>query len=108
ELNAHHLQALQHPSPKMKPLPQYPGSERDWTTDSLPENTYTSTLFDAIKSVQVPLLEKFELIDLYPEKRTATFRFYYRDLTKTVSYEEVEAAHAHLLKEVLAKTKPSL
>ena len=45
-----------------------------------------------------------ELIDLYqPEnsaQKNATFRFTYRDPLKTISYEEVEAAHTHLMEKV--------
>jgi len=105
ELNAHHLLSLQAPQPKMKPLAQFPGSERDWTLPLKPK-TNISLIFDAIKSVQPPLLEQFQLIDLYNSEQifNVTLRFLYRDRNKTVSFEEVESAHAKLVEEVLAKT----
>ncbi len=105
ELNAERLLALQAPEAKMKPLGLFPASERDWTLPLNPK-TNISTIFDAIKSVPVPLLEQFQLIDLYSSGQTfnVTFRFVYRDRNKTVSFEEVEAAHGKLVEEVLAKT----
>jgi phenylalanyl-tRNA synthetase beta chain len=108
ELNAHHLQAIQHPSPKMRPLPEFPGSERDWTL-SLPPKTHISLLLDAIASLKPPLLESFELIDLFQKENScnATLRFSYRDRSKTLSHEEVERAHLELIQKVLAKTSLS-
>jgi len=105
ELNAHHLLSLQEPPPKMKLLAQFPSSERDWTLP-LKLKTNISTIFDAIKSVQSPLLEQFQLIDLYNSEQTfnVTLRFVYRDRSKTVSFDEVDAAHTKLVEEVLAKT----
>ena len=88
---------------KCAPLPQFPSSERDWT---LPlGKLMMSAVFDAIRSVHAPLLERFELIDLYTGegKRNATIRFTYRDLSKTVSFEEVEKAHSELLTVVQQK-----
>ncbi len=108
ELDAHLLQSLKGPAPKSATLPQFPASERDWTLP-LEERTPIARIFDAIRSAHCPLLEHVELIDLYTgnEKRTATFRFVYRDAAKTVSFDEVESAHAALLQEVLAKTNIS-
>ena len=105
ELNAHHLRALQAPPPKMKPLPLFPASERDWTLP-IPLKTPISTIVEAITAVQPELLEQFSLTDIYTAESTvnATFRFVYRDRHKTVSSEEVEAAHTKLKEEVLAKT----
>jgi phenylalanyl-tRNA synthetase beta chain len=105
ELNAAHLQSLKGPPAKMKPLAQFPSSERDWTIPLGPKENI-STLLSAIRKAASLLLEKFEVIDLYrgEEKTNVTLRFTYRDRSKTVSFEEVEAAHAKLLEEVLAKT----
>jgi phenylalanyl-tRNA synthetase beta chain len=104
ELNAHSIQTHRAPPPHMKPLPQFPSSERDWT---LPLNPTTplATLFEAIRSLHLPLLEHVSLLDLFqtPEKKNATFRFVYRDPSKTLSFEEVEAAHAHLMSSVTSK-----
>lgn len=107
ELNAEYLRKNQAPFPKFHPLPQFPSSERDWTLPIQP-NTHVSTIFDSIKAAHIPLLESFELIATYrsEEKANITIRFTYRDPSKTVSFEEVEAAHNHLQQEVLAKTNP--
>lgn len=105
ELNAHDLQALRGPPATLTPLSQFPSSERDWTLSMDPKTTILP-VFDAIRCVVSPLLEKFEVIDVYQaaDKTNVTLRFIYRDRSKTVSFEEVEAAHAHLMQEVLAKT----
>jgi phenylalanyl-tRNA synthetase beta chain len=106
ELNAAYLQALQDPPAKMKPLAQFPSSERDWTIPLEPKETI-ATLLQIIREASPSLLEKFEVIDLYREenKSNATLRFTYRDKLKTVSFEEVESAHEKLVKKVLlAKT----
>lgn len=105
EIHAGYLQKLQGPSPKCKPLAQFPASERDWTLPIDPKKPI-APIFEAIRSVHSPILERFELITLYRagEKSNITIRFTYRDKSKTVSFEEVESAHAHLQQEVLAKT----
>ncbi|HEV7738437.1 MAG TPA: hypothetical protein VGO47_13845, partial [Chlamydiales bacterium] len=105
ELNAQQLQAIQGPSPKYIPVPTFPSSERDWTLPITPQS-HVATIFEAIRGVKSPLLERFELISLYnsENKSNITIRFTYRDKSKTVSFEEVESAHNHLRQEVLAKT----
>jgi phenylalanyl-tRNA synthetase beta chain len=105
ELNAQHLKTIQSPSPKFASIAQFPSSERDWTLQVLPQ-TQISTIFDAIRSVHSPLLERFELIGTYrsEDKANVTIRFIYRDRNKTISYDEAQSAHAHLQQEVLAKT----
>jgi phenylalanyl-tRNA synthetase beta chain len=103
ELNLFHLLQLKKMHLRISPLPQFPSSERDWT---LPLDTKIpiDKLFQAIYSLQSPLLETVELIDLYlPESATqknATFRFTYRDKLKTVSFEEVENEHAKMMQHV--------
>lgn len=111
ELNAQFLREQALPPPAMNPLSQYPSSERDWTV-SLSPKASVSPLLENLQSMRPPLLERIELIDLYKteEKQNITLRFTYRDATKTVSFEEVEAAHTHLVQEVsnlLAKTESS-
>jgi phenylalanyl-tRNA synthetase beta chain len=100
ELN---LTQLRKPRKAVKPLPQFPSSERDWTLPLDPKITI-DTLFKAIHSSHSPLLEKVELIDLYQpeptEKKHATFRFTYRDPFKTISFEEVESEHGKMMHHV--------
>lgn len=108
ELNVDYLQNKKPAPSKMKPLPLFPSSERDWTLPLDPK-TPIQTIFHAIQSTQIRLLEHFELIDLYSteDKVHLTLRFTYRDPSKTVSFEEVETSHHRLIEEVLAKTKTS-
>jgi phenylalanyl-tRNA synthetase beta chain len=103
ELNAQYLQKLQGPPPKMKPLPQFPSSERDWTVPQDPKANIAA-LLAAIEKSSTPLLEKFEVIDLYrgEGKTNVTLRFTYRDKAKTVSFEEVEGAHSKMVEEAVA------
>lgn len=105
ELNLLHLLELNKAAACVTPLPQFPSSQRDWTVP-LDSTVLIDSLFQAIRSIQSPLLETVELIDLYqPEgalQKHATFRFTYRDRLKTISFEEVEKEHAAMLK-LLAK-----
>jgi len=102
ELNGGYLQALQGPTAKMKPLSLFPSSERDWTVPLKPKETISS-LLGLIEKMAPPLLEKFEVIDLYrgEEKTNVTLRFTYRDKLKTVSFEEVELTHSKLIENIL-------
>ena len=110
EANLQHLMKLHISRVQMAPIPQFPSSERDWTV-SLSLSTLIETLFESIRAVSSPLLEKVELIDLYqPEhaaQRNATLRFTYRDPIKTISAEEVEAEHAKILSSIPAHFKLS-
>lgn len=100
ELNILHLLEKRKTHLKMKPLPQFPASERDWTV-RLPLKMEIDQIFKAIRLQKSSLLEKIELIDLYlPEghdEKNATFRFTYRDPLKTISFQEVEAEHAKII-----------
>lgn len=100
ELDLLHLMKLRKTHLRIMPLSQFPSSERDWTLPLDPKLAI-ERIFQVILSEQLPLLEKVELIDLYmPEgsdKKNATFRFTYRDLAKTISFEEVEHEHAKIM-----------
>lgn len=97
ELNAQAIQSHQGPAPHMIPLPQFPSSERDLTLPLL-SNAHVAPILEKIRTLAPPLLERFELIDLFrsADKSNVTIRFIYRDRSKTISFEEVEAAHAKL------------
>jgi len=90
---------------KMSDIPLYPGSTRDWTV-TLKADESVDTIFQLIKKVKSPYLEKFLLLDLYKseqigkDRKNATLRFYYRDLNKTISLETVEKEHSNIIKEV--------
>jgi phenylalanyl-tRNA synthetase beta chain len=84
-------------------IPQYPGSQRDLTI-SLNEKQQTQEIFDIIKNIKSPLLEKFYLLELYKNvenKNNVTFRFIYRDKTKTISNEEIESEHEKISTELI-------
>ena len=102
EISLESLVAHESSHPIMRPIPQFPSSERDWTIP-LPKGASVQPIFDALTSLSIPLLEKTELIDLFiSETQNVTLRFTYRDPLKTVSFEEVEAEHAKLMQIVLA------
>jgi phenylalanyl-tRNA synthetase beta chain len=102
ELNLHALMPLIPQLWKVADLAQFPGSERDWTV-TLNEELPISEILDTLRSVPSRLLEKVMLLDLYKsgqigkDKKNATFRFFYRDLEKTVAYETVEQEHARII-----------
>jgi phenylalanyl-tRNA synthetase beta chain len=104
ELNLEHLRRELKSQVRMSPLPQFPGSDRDWTL-SLPLDTLLGELLRAIHAIPSSLLEKVELIDLYQPpgvlQKNVTLRFTYRNPEKTVSFEEVESEHAKVGEEVL-------
>ncbi len=101
ELNLLNLLKKKKTHLKMVPLPQFPSSERDLTIP-LPLKMPMEKLFEEIRAHHSSLLERVELIDLYlpegQEVKNVTLRFIYRDLTKTISFEEAEAAHAKIIK----------
>lgn len=103
ELNLFHLLKMKKTHLKITPLSQFPSSERDWTV-RLELKLPIDQVFQAIHSINSPLLEKVKLIDLYiPEtndRKNATFRFQYRDQLKTTSFEEVEIEHAKIVDSV--------
>ena len=103
EINLFDLIKLPEAQRRMTPLAQFPASERDWTV-TLPYKTPIAHILSAIQKHATPLLENVELIDLYTpqngDEKNATFRFTYRDLLKTISFEEVENEHGKLLEKV--------
>lgn len=107
ELNLHDLYRLRNDPPKMVELPQFPGSERDWTV-SLSDRVPCGAIFDLIRQYAPPLLEQVSLLDLYRSERLGsgiknlTFRFFYRDRTKTVQQEDVDNKHNRLIQKVIA------
>lgn len=100
ELDIEHLMKLHISQAIFSPIPNLPASERDLTIP-IPPSMEIEKLFKTIEAHRPKILEKYELIDLYaPENaqmKNATIRFTYRDLLKTISSEEVEKEHTHLL-----------
>lgn len=68
------------------------------------EKQQVQVVFDLIEKIKSPILEKTSLIDLYKSvenKNNVTFRFIYRDKTKTISNEEVEVEHEKITNEII-------
>ncbi len=101
EINLHELMPWIPKQWKTADLAQFPGSERDWTV-TLNNELPIEDVLDALRSVSSRLLEKVMLLDLYKseqigkDKKNATFRFFYRDIEKTIAYETVEREHARI------------
>ncbi len=102
------LQALRARAPKSiraEPLPSQPSSERDWTAN-LPEDTPVGEWLERIRKVPSRLLRDVKLLDIYRSekvgagRKNVTVRMVYRDDTKTLSANQVEADHARIIKEV--------
>lgn len=110
QINLNELLALYKPNESIVPIVPFPGSERDWTL-TVPIELPLSVLLDAVKKAESCRLEKFFLLDLYKssqigeDKKNVTLRFLYRDKEKTLSFEEVEKEHAHVMGSVLERMK---
>ncbi len=84
--------------PAFQPFPSVPASERDLAL-VVPRDTTAAALLAAIRKAGKPLLEKAELIDRYEGEQVAAghcsqaFRLRYRDSARTLTDEDVEAAH---------------
>ncbi|MDR3624712.1 MAG: phenylalanine--tRNA ligase subunit beta [Chlamydiales bacterium] len=106
EINLHELLLSKRHDPFMRPLPQFPASERDWTV-TLHENIPIQHVINLIEKYSCTILEKFELIGLYQSEKlgahikNATFRFSYRNPKKTLSFEEVEKGHNNIVQSAL-------
>lgn len=108
ELNLHDLLRLKRKELLATPIASFPGSERDWTI-TLEEKVPIGKVLSEIRSFPSSLLESVFLLDLYKsdkigkDRKNATFRFQYRDLNKTIEYQEVEDEHKRLLEYIAEK-----
>lgn len=106
EINLHDLYQVKSADNRMRAIPIYPGSERDWTI-TLNETMPIAAVFDAIHAIPSQVLEGISLLDIYRSAKlgagikNATFRFLYRDWEKTISQERVDAEHARIIESVL-------
>jgi len=102
ELNTALLLKHQLLNVKFKSIPAYPGSDRDWTF-TIDKSYLMQDIFNAIEKNRPSILEKVDLISIFEseqigkDKKNVTLRFYYRDPSQTLSYEETEKKH-NLLK----------
>ncbi len=80
----------------------FPSSERDLTI-TLKENVPISSIFKIIEENKSNLLEHCFLLDLYKatlDEKNVTFRFVYRDKSKTICFEDVEKEHKKITTEI--------
>jgi phenylalanyl-tRNA synthetase beta chain len=106
EFNLQDLWQIAKPLDKVKPLAIYPSSERDWTftvQDSVP----FAQIREIIQKQGSAILEEVSLKDIYrsgklgADYQNMTLHFVYRDLSKTIEQEVVEAEHQRLMKAVV-------
>jgi phenylalanyl-tRNA synthetase beta chain len=87
--------------PAFAPYATVPASERDLAV-VVPTNTNSAELLQVIRKAGKPLLEHAELVDRYEGGQLAAgqcsqaFRLRYRDASRTLTDEEVEAAHSSI------------
>lgn len=110
ELNLHDLFPLSKKPWQVKPLPSFPGTERDWTL-TLHDHTPVASLFSAIRQEASPLLSDFFLLAVYKseqlgkDKKNVTVRFIYRDPAQTIEMETAEKEHTLLMQRVAQKIR---
>ena len=85
---------------KFRELEKFPAVARDIAM-ILPEEVPHEKILRAIESPKEPLLESVELFDLFTEKigearKSLAYRLTYRDRSRTLTNEEVNAAHAKI------------
>ncbi len=116
ELNIHDLYPLvekHRQSFRVKTLPAFPSSSRDWTI-ALPDQLPIDTVIEKAWANAPALLADVALIDLYKsekimkDRKNATFRFIYRDANKTLQFQEVEREHIQLIERIQEELRDSL
>lgn len=106
EFNLHDLMQITKPLEKMTPLSIYPGSERDWTF-TIKESVSFANILEIIQKQGSGILEEVSLKDIYRSEKLGsgyqnmTLHFVYRDPSKTIAQEVVEAEHHRLTTSVL-------
>jgi phenylalanyl-tRNA synthetase beta chain len=113
EFNLQDLIQIAKPLDKVKSLAIYPSSERDWTLtvkDSIP----FANILKIIHEQGSAILEKISLKDIYrseklsPGYHNLTLHFVYRDPSKTIEQEVVEAEHQRLIAAVLQQLRDAM
>ncbi|MBA2369153.1 MAG: phenylalanine--tRNA ligase subunit beta [Candidatus Protochlamydia sp.] len=110
EFNLHDLLQVSKRLDKITPIAIYPGSDRDWTI-TLSKNISYEQLIEAIHAQNSNLLEAVTLLGIYRNEKLGadlqniTLRFFYRDPSKTIAQESVEAEHQRLTAEAVKQLK---
>jgi phenylalanyl-tRNA synthetase beta chain len=106
EINLQDLMQVSKRKDKISPIAIYPGSERDWTI-TIKDAVPFTTIMETLKKHSPPILEGIQLLDIYRSEKlpegyqNVTLRFIYRDPTKTIAQEIVDAEHQRLTGEML-------
>ena len=91
---------------QVEDLPQFPGSTRDAAME-LSLSTPNAEIEAVLEKAKEPLLISYECFDLFTDpsgqkiaadRKSIAYRFYYRDSTRTLKANEVDAAHQNVLK----------
>jgi phenylalanyl-tRNA synthetase beta chain len=85
---------------KFREIDKFPAVTRDIAM-IVPEETSYEKILRAIENPKEPMLESVELFDLFTEKigearKSLAYRLTYRDRSRTLTSEEVNAAHAKI------------
>lgn len=93
---------------QLKPLSQYPGTDRDWT-GTFKKEVSLEEILSVAKQIPSKILQEVFLLDLYTseklgiDKKNITLRFIYRDDRKTIAFETAEKEHARILAGIKTK-----
>lgn len=105
QLDLHDLHELKGGFKQMTPLPQFPGSDRDWTI-TIKKKTAIESVLSLIRNFKSKLLKEVYLLDLYEsekigkDRKSITLRLIYRSDQKTLKQKQVEKEHARLTETV--------
>src|SRR4029077_10191131 len=85
---------------KFREIEKFPAVTRDIAM-IVPEEVPHEKILRAIENPKEPLLESVELFDLFTEqigaaRKSLAYRLTYRDRSRTLTNEEVNAAHAKI------------
>jgi phenylalanyl-tRNA synthetase beta chain len=100
ELNAELMEAVAKTRPSFHEIERFPAVTRDIAM-IVPETVTHAQIIDLIQSEKEPLLESVELFDLFTsglakDQKSLAYRLTYRDRSRTLTNEEVTAAHAKI------------
>jgi phenylalanyl-tRNA synthetase beta chain len=105
EMNVKKFMAARNADPAHADLPKFPGSSRD-VAMLVPRDLPAGTIAAFISAHEEPLLQSFELFDLFEDsdgvklardKKSLAYSILYRSSDRTLEAHEVETAHSKLL-----------
>jgi len=102
EMNLDLLLARRNPTKSFRPLPAFPAVRRD-VAMILPEATTHEAILQVVKQAKPANLEGVELFDVFRGKnvpagqKSMAYAFTYRNLERTLTDAEVNAAHEKLV-----------